>query len=185
MALTRNVFAKFTPGEVAHITGISTALQRDWRRRGLLEKKNEGWSQFDLDDVVRLSVAGLLIEHGIAARIALDASVAPHIQFLTMIGERSTEFDPELPESLETMWARRIPQRVKRRFRRFYIYARNFHAFPRNVSITDNLNEVFDGWQDEGIDPGAAIVIDLESLADRIVDRAGRPLMRVESVDQD
>ena len=185
MVKTRDIFAKFTPSEVAHITGISTALQRDWRRRGLLEKKNEGWSQFDLDDVVRLSVAGLLIEHGIAARFALDAAVAPHIQFLTMIGERSTEFDPELPESLKTTWARKIPQRVKKRFRRFYIYARNFHEFPRNVTITDNLNKIFDGWREEGIDAGAAIVIDLESLADRIVDRAGRPLMRVELVDDD
>ena len=185
MNKTRYIFEKFSPAEVARVTGISQDLQRDWRRRGLLEKKTQGWEQFDLDDLVKLSVAGLLIDRGLPASVALNAAVAPNIQFLTIIAERSTEFDPRLPEHEQNNWATKIPEFTKRRFRRFYVWAKPIHPYDLFVGVTDNVNELFDKWRQEGKDAGAAVVVDLEWLADQIIERTGRPLMRVELVDDD
>src|SRR5207249_7491430 len=61
----RTIDREFTPAEAAEITGVSTALQRDWRRRGILAENADGkWTRWELKDIIRLSVMKLFSDAG-------------------------------------------------------------------------------------------------------------------------
>src|SRR3546814_12721569 len=62
----RSIDREFSPAEAAEITGVSTALQRDWRRRGILPENADGkWTRWDLNDIIKLSVMKLFSDAGI------------------------------------------------------------------------------------------------------------------------
>jgi hypothetical protein len=71
----------FKAGEAAEISGVSQALQRDWRRRGFLGDVGEtGRVRFPLSDVVHLKVMKMLSDGGIGVKgasvLASHASAA-------------------------------------------------------------------------------------------------------------
>jgi hypothetical protein len=54
--------ATFTAGETEMITGVTTATQRDWRRRELASHPTRGgWTRFTTEDLVHLIVLDRLI----------------------------------------------------------------------------------------------------------------------------
>lgn len=57
----------FAPREIASITGVSAALQRDWRRRGILPKSETRFSA-NVYQLAELFCLRLLAEHGIGLR---------------------------------------------------------------------------------------------------------------------
>jgi len=61
-------FTTFTPAEAERITGVSTALQRDWRRRGYLPTL-EKHARFDMFDLAGLMARGLLASRGIGPQL--------------------------------------------------------------------------------------------------------------------
>jgi DNA-binding transcriptional MerR regulator len=61
----------FTPGEAERITGVSTTMQRDWRRRGILAKATER-ARFDLFDLAELLTLKLLSDRGIGPKAAAE-----------------------------------------------------------------------------------------------------------------
>lgn len=61
----------FTPGEAERITGVSTTMQRDWRRRGILDKGAER-ARFDLFDLAELLALKLLSDRGIGPKAAAE-----------------------------------------------------------------------------------------------------------------
>lgn len=56
--------AQFTPSEAERITGVNTALQRDWRRRGFLPI-NDGHARFDVFELARMMTLQVLADRGI------------------------------------------------------------------------------------------------------------------------
>lgn len=66
-------FADFAPGEVARITGVSTTLLRDWRRRGLIREglDKDANGVFDLEAVLELLTLRLLSEMGVGPKTML------------------------------------------------------------------------------------------------------------------
>lgn len=74
----RRVSREFTPAEVAEITGASVALQRDWRRRGILPENDSGkWTKFSLTDVIQMSVMKSFSDAGFSVQyVAEFASIA-------------------------------------------------------------------------------------------------------------
>jgi len=69
------------PSEASKMTGVSAALQRDWRRRGILpQSEGDGWNSFQLSTVIEMTVmraftlSGLSIE---AAHSLAGLSVLP------------------------------------------------------------------------------------------------------------
>ncbi len=185
MVQTRINFANFRAGEVSEITGISPVLQRNWRRRGLLEKKGEGWSSFSLEELVTLYVASVLIDRGVSASSALNVAQAGHFNLLTHIAKRSTEFAPDLPKDKRKTWADKLPEKYKDRFRRFLVIPDVGNAVGKELVQCDDVSKAIDQLVEKKITTGAVIVLDLETLADQIVERAGRPLMRVEVADDE
>ncbi|WAC24645.1 MerR family transcriptional regulator [Blastomonas sp. SL216] len=67
----------FTPAEAEAITGVSTASQRDWRRRGFLAS-GDGHARFDAFDLARMLVIRLLSDRGIGPT---QTAQAPSLAF--------------------------------------------------------------------------------------------------------
>ncbi|WP_300071135.1 MerR family transcriptional regulator [uncultured Ruegeria sp.] len=62
---------EFNPGEVAKVTGVSTSLQRDWRRRKVTSgKTSQGWNKYSLSEVIRMSVMRAFTQSGISLETA-------------------------------------------------------------------------------------------------------------------
>ena len=64
------VTREFSPSEVAMVAGVSTALQRDWRRRGVIQGRSDGWNKYDLSDVIKMTVMRAFTQSGIALETA-------------------------------------------------------------------------------------------------------------------
>lgn len=65
--------AQFTPSEAERITGVNTALQRDWRRRGILPS-SEGHARFDIFSLSRMVVLRCLADRGVGPSMAVEAA---------------------------------------------------------------------------------------------------------------
>lgn len=78
---------KFSPKEAAEISGVSTSLQRDWRRRGFLTSDNpDGWASFSAEDIIRMTVMRSLSRSGLsldAAETVSSMSVLPVLATLS------------------------------------------------------------------------------------------------------
>ena len=61
----------FTPAEAERITGVTTTMQRDWRRRGILKKEGDT-ARFDLFDLCELLTLKLLSDRGIGPKAAAE-----------------------------------------------------------------------------------------------------------------
>ena len=185
MAWTDSTYATFKPREIERLTGISTSLQRDWRRRGLLPKKGDGWSNFDTEDLVNLTVAKLAIDRGMAASTALYIAQSAHLALLGFVLQRSTEFAPNVPLKNRKTLADKITKRSSSRiFKRFLVVANEPEGAAERLVRTDDISKAFDLWRDRELEVGAAIVIDLVAVAEMIVKRADRPLCSVTLADQ-
>jgi len=60
----------FTAGEAAVASGVSPALQRDWRRRGLLEEGSGGWVRYSLSEVCELAMMKAFSDGGVSVKSA-------------------------------------------------------------------------------------------------------------------
>lgn len=65
--------ALFSPAEAEKVTGVGTALQRDWRRRGYLPA-GDGHARFDIFDLSRMYVMKLLSDRGIGPALSHTAA---------------------------------------------------------------------------------------------------------------
>jgi hypothetical protein len=60
----------FAPKDVAAITGLSPAMQRDWRRNGYLPPRETGWSNFTLHEVAAIAIRKAVTDIGIGPAFA-------------------------------------------------------------------------------------------------------------------
>lgn len=68
-------YSEFTPAQAAHITGVSATLQRDWRRRGLLPKKDDARrTKFTLEDLIVMAAMRNLSDAGVIIKYTDDIS---------------------------------------------------------------------------------------------------------------
>ena len=66
---------EFSAGDVERVTGLSTGLQRDWRRRGYLPTPEEGArAKFNVFTLSQLWVMQMLSEHGIGPAVSSRAA---------------------------------------------------------------------------------------------------------------
>lgn len=181
----------FTPGEAERITGLSTAMQRDWRHRGFLPK-NDGHARFDAFGLAAMLVLKIFSDRGIGPQFA---------EKITEITSRSIVWTAlELPEMFEgdLDWER--PEYSERPTYLLLDGHRrglwNALGFP--PLIPSRFLIVFaDGseWWDASLDhafadernktpeklSGPIIVLDQEVLGDLLAERAGRPLVHIET----
>jgi hypothetical protein len=75
----------FTAGEAEKLTGVSTAVQRDWRRHGHIPKESEGWTNYDLLGLSRLLLLNLFSRYSTPAKSVeavnyVAPAVAAHVK---------------------------------------------------------------------------------------------------------
>jgi hypothetical protein len=173
---------EFSPAEAAAITGVSTALQRDWRRREVLkgEPNPEGkWTRWSLTDIIRLSVMKLFSDAGMdVSSTTMIASMAllPTLGALALIDE-AVEFDGEISDVQKA----RIRSNTVGTTDPSHTIGRFLASFGKgeyDVCRTDDLASL-EARLDEEARPILSVV-DCRNLARLIVERAGGPVIRYE-----
>lgn len=179
----RSVKREFTPAEAATITGVSTALQRDWRRRDIVkgDPDSEGkWTRWDLNDIVRLSVMKLFSDAGMevsSTKTIASMALMPTLGALALLDE-AVEFEGDEIGDAEKA---RIRSGFVRTTHPSHTIGRFLASFGRgeyDVCRTDDLASL-EAWLDKESRPILS-VIDCRSLARLIVERAGGPVIRYE-----
>jgi len=174
---------EFSPAEAAAITGVSTALQRDWRRREIVkgEPNPEGkWTRWSLTDIIRLSVMKLFSDAGMevsSTTTVASMAVLPTLGALAQIDE-AVEFEgDELAEEQKA----RIRSTTVGTTHPSHTIGRFLVAFGKgeyDVCRTDDLASL-EAMLDERARPILSVV-DCRSLARLIVERAGGAVLRYE-----
>lgn len=185
----------FSPAEAEAITGVGVAMQRDWRRRGIIQKADDGWSRYDRQSLAEMTIIKHLADAGIAPALAKDWAVwagwrlADHALHHPNAEEVHGR---ELLEAFEARVGRSIPlpgryQRSDHSAvdQRFLVVRAG--AVPH---LTSDLNRFFDnGFFDDDskgfLAPGAGVVLDLFAAGYAMAQRAGRPLHVVIVEDKD
>jgi hypothetical protein len=174
----------FPPSAAERITGVSAALQRDWRRRRILPE-SQGHARFELSELAEMHFLWLMTQRGIGpldqtAGISV-AAVAPAVGARIAIHVlRSPEaWSGDLTNAPGRNWgekAKLLTQQIYRSGQqRFFAWlADGTHE------MNDNIRNVFDNRT--SLDPGVAgpvIVLDLDSIAAQLTVRAGTPFIHV------
>lgn len=180
--------ARFTPAEAERITGVNTALQRDWRRRGFMPS-NEGHARFDVFALAKMLFLQSMAVRGIGpvessryADWAMNAiaSAALFVPSACNVGE--------YPGSRDLL-ARSIVEKCSP----LGPHLSRVQSAPVLV-IFANGQERYDLSADRAIEwaartdraallCGPVIALDLDVMGEVLADRAGRPLASVVPVD--
>lgn len=173
---------EFTPNEAERITGVSTTLQRDWRRRGIIAAKEDGrWTRWELDDLVRLTVMKLFSEAGMdVSKTATVASMAMMPTFSAFSRyEHAHEFAGDLLSADEKeMVLRSFGPRTTNASHAFGRYLASFGHGEEQVVRVRDLSQLADFMEKEG--QAVFAVVDCFQVAAQIVERANGPITRFE-----
>ncbi|MEO3428922.1 hypothetical protein AAFN88_08715 [Pelagibius sp. CAU 1746] len=185
----------FTPGEAEGITGVSTALQRDWRRRGFLPS-NDGHARFDVFALAEMWALRLLAERGIGPQQSRKAAawLAAGIVHEALQHRQAYEGDFEaaalrgahpddnVQDRLDVLARWIVQERSRPRGAGQVLPARFFvwtgDGKRRWVDSVDAWFDDIDGGRRKGA--GAVIVMDQRALGRRLLDLARRPFVHVE-----
>ncbi|MGE3877397.1 MAG: hypothetical protein AB7F74_30935 [Parvibaculaceae bacterium] len=175
----RIVNREFTPAEAATITGVSPALQRDWRRRNLMKENPDGrWTRWTLTDIIELSVMKLFSDAGMDVSnttIVAHMAVMPTLGALALIDEAVAFEGVEVPEEFKN----RIRFGTVQTTDPSHTLGRFLASFGKgeyDVCRTDDL-AALELQLDKEPRPILSIV-DCCSLARLIAERAGGPVIR-------
>lgn len=170
-------FAKFTPTELERIAGIAPEMQRVWRSRGHLPKNEGGHARYDALLVASLMVRKALMSLGVGqAKISdLSYDAARHVLWwalsqgdeawaVTQLGGRPVQ--PDVARRFDNLPSQLL-QLDEGEARRFIARGADGEAV-----LTGEIVDFFKGQE-------IGFFVDLGALAARLVDRAGRPLLRV------
>lgn len=182
-----NKYTKFTAGEAERITGVSTTTQRDWRRRKYLPSGRDGWTQYESRDLAQLLVMRALQSRGIGPSLSSDIAFAAASRILF--------FALSCGDAVEDHTAGKF-DRLKKKIPQGAIFvgwsaspgepSRYFIVWANGVmSFTNDIQQSFGGSSQDERYQEAIIVLDLEALGSLIVKRAGRPLVVIETADDD
>ncbi|MDR6708373.1 hypothetical protein J2X73_002752 [Novosphingobium sp. 1748] len=170
---------QFLPRELALATGLSTDLQRVWRRRGHLPEREEGFAHFNSVDVAAISVRYELSRMGVApgdtarigeeiARLVLYfallsddcvASVRGGLRRLTSMGAGYEE-DDELAQRVSGVQDRRR-----------YLWS----AQPPQMALADDITPLLSQEQ-----YSAMLHLDLVVIGKRLAENSPKPLFLID-----
>lgn len=174
----RTVDREFSPSEASAITGVSVALQRDWRRRGILPENPSGkWTRFSVAHVIEMCVMKLFSDAGVSVSLIRDAAamaVLPTLQRLHQIPE-ATVFEGEpLSQSMKERVTSGAVVGAKGRYLVSWQDQAGEPTFGRFATLA--------GVEDYLLDFSAPLILllDFEAIAKLIWHRVDGPLFRHE-----
>lgn len=185
----RHVDRDYSPAEVAKITGVSTTLQRDWRRREiLLGREKPGWSRFGFHDIVEIfilkwfSAAGSFVKQRMDTIRFASPMASKTIWRQLMKLDGAVEIHSDLPEVQKYAYDLLDPRERDTTPIRYLVILpcyREDESYVERVRFTEDLNSI-----DEKIEEFGSIgftALDLLKIGDLIVERGGLPVTRVEA----
>jgi hypothetical protein len=163
----------FTPAEAEGLAGVNVVQQRNLRRHGYLPKTPKGMTRFKLDGAASLLVTGKMTERGIPPSTSTDIAKSAGVLILLFAQDVPGAIaDPEnLARGEKPI---KYPPGMRKRFLIAYGKSKNEFSFE------NDLTAFYGG---KGADLTAAIVLDLQRLAETLCERAGRPLWHVVEAD--
>lgn len=186
MPTIRNVTREFSPAEVAKVTTVSPALQRDWRRRGILpERATDGWSSFELTDLIEIYVLKFFADAGFSVKEVRQFTSMAVLPVLALIEKYpgAVEFDrDDLSDQERAMYSRSMVRGAQG------AYLAIAHA-PDDVPLISRIGrfnefKYVEEWLAERQADGFTC-LDFNRISHRIVERAGLPMFRIEVRDSD
>jgi len=195
--MARFTLTTFTPGEAEKITGLSTAMQRDWRRRGFIAG-GDGHARFNAFTLGELLTLKLLADAGVGpqqgqsyARWTTAGIVWHALQWVDAYEgdhQRTLADAGPMMNSGPATWGQKVDWLARATMK-----ANGHHGAPGRFFIRwadgserweESLDTAF--GQHATSDPqvtGPVVVFDLQALGGLLVDRAARPLVHVDLTD--
>jgi hypothetical protein len=179
----------FTPGEAERITGISVALQRDWRRRGLLRPNEDGHARFHFVDLGELLFLKVVAERGIGPQQAraIASLAGGAIAYYALCHDGAFEGDPvpganPMNAAIGAIRAVATDKVIHRA-----VPAPLFIWWADGTELWHvSLDRAIGTLAEEDIEKklgGPVVVVDQHILGGIMLARAGRPLVVVERVE--
>lgn len=176
----------FTPGEVEVITGLSTGMQLDWRKRGYLPVTKGRHARFNAFDIARLMVMKMFSDRGVGpADTRLIADICATGILYAALCER-TAYRSDL--DLQELKAQRTDlQSISRRVihditgvglvpaQYFIWWADGSHTWAASVD-----SALFHLVDDDCRKCGPIMLLDLNALGRGLASKAGQPLVRLD-----
>lgn len=155
-----HVLERYTPAEAEMVTGVKVALQRDWRRRGLLPETGGGHARYTAAALAEMVLMQDFARDGLGPKVLKD-----------MLG---TARDP-LGLWVESIaWVEGVTD-VENAIAQLQLPARYVVLAGGNAISTANLNDTLEALSD-GADRRFAFVCNLRSVAEYVVAKLPRPV---------
>lgn len=186
----------FTPAEAERITGVTTTLQRDWRRRAFIPVM-DGHARFDLFQLAEMITLNALANRGIGPSLSKQVSeiCAKAIVYSALAWSNAWDGDAHS----DLAWRKIQPHIKKWDGKSEYLITQLWQslkiplAFPAPCFIwwadgTHCFSYSYDFaisnmLSDDPRTAGPVIILNLNSLGTVMLDRAGRELAHVEFCD--
>lgn len=175
---------EFQAREAAAMSGVSQNLQRDWRRRGLLDvHEGDGRKRFTAFEIALLAVMGILSDAKLSVKSAqsLALDVCPFIDMFFDQIETAYEFEGDGRDNLDMPeFLKQIGREEHSRFA--------FITLPADENCTMFLRRTFSDLEtvvSQGSGWRSGLLLDLRGIAEDIVAKAPRPLIRFVVIEED
>lgn len=163
MARLNYVLERYTPAEAEHVTGVNVALQRDWRRRGLLPETGGGHARYSAADLAEMMIMQEGATQGLGPKLLKDLlgtaaiPLACWVESLAWVEDAGISLDNATPVD---------------QFPDCYVVSVAGHAIS-----TADLNRTFETLPAD-VDRHFAFVCNLRRVAEHVVAKVPRPVWR-------
>lgn len=195
--MSRFTLTTFTPGEAERITGLSTMMQRDWRRRGFIES-TEGHARFDAFALAELMVLKMLADAGVGPQDGVEIAKFCAAGVMWHSLQWVDAYEGDYQRALEwnnaavgpSDWAVKsnwLARSVMRQKRLNFAPARFFIRWADGTERWDqSLDSAFNAYTSDAPQvAGPCIVLDQNALGGQLLERARRAFVHVDLSDLD
>jgi MerR HTH family regulatory protein len=166
-------FRTFSSAELASITGVSAATQRDWRRRGIERvSRSSGWKRYTVSDLAFYSIIKLLTARGVSLSVAAKLATEAFTRVFGLLVARKGAF--QFQPRGRNIWE------AKARPTDRFIVASESVGDPEDSRLSGFANfTALNSFFRNNPQAIAAVVVDLKRVVDRICECSPMPLVTV------
>ncbi|MBX9791257.1 MAG: helix-turn-helix domain-containing protein [Sphingomonas sp.] len=162
MASRNYVLERYTPAEAEMVTGVNVALQRDWRRRGLLPETGGGHARYNAAELAEMMIMQRGATQGLGPKLLKDmlqTAAMPLASWVESLVRVKDLFSVDCVIPVD-------------QFPASYVVC----VAGRAISTAD-LNETFEALPHDA-DRHFAFVCNLRRVAEQVVAKVPRPVWR-------
>ncbi|MER2520224.1 MAG: hypothetical protein ABTQ34_05995 [Bdellovibrionales bacterium] len=166
----------FSPAEVAQFTDVSTDLQRDWRRRGIIDN-NDGFGVVSLREAVSIFLTKMLSTNGFGPMQAAIFTRSIVEQVLARTLNRLEVWDGEWDNVPIKSTDLRLTALLSQYIRCSSLNIKDYSIFlyDRTIKISNNISQELVSIQNHanGLSAHPIVILDHVGIADELLRRLG------------